>query len=203
MIQLGQTNKRILSDDEIQQLYRAIDTRPYRILVKLTLKHGLRNSEARTLKRKHLQFDQEILSIEESKYCKDRNVPMAQEFTPDLRDYVQDYHYDEYIFGMGRGTPPTISSRTYQKRMRRWSVQAGLYPDGVTVENVTAKIDRRRRITPHTLRHTYATTKLKNDVSIQKVSKLLGHEDVRTTINEYGHLVVEDVRDAQNEVSVG
>lgn len=49
---------------------------------------------------------------------------------------------------------------------------------------------------PHWYRHTAATALLRNSVPIEVVSKLLGHADITTTVNVYGHLTVEDARQA-------
>jgi len=58
------------------------------------------------------------------------------------------------------------------------------------------RIDRRMRF--HDLRHTTATLLLRAGVDAHRVQRILRHKDVRTTTSIYGHLLVDDLRDAVN-----
>lgn len=55
---------------------------------------------------------------------------------------------------------------------------------------------------PHSLRHTYATRLLRAGEPMAKVSRLLGHESVKTTVDIYGHLNIEDLRQTAEKVTL-
>lgn len=90
----------------------------------------------------------------------------------------------------------------FEMIMRHYAVESDLYPEGITEDNVAMRIPYRERIVPHSLRHTYATRLLRAGESMAKVSQLLGHEDPEVTVSIYGHLNVEDLREAAEKVSV-
>ncbi len=79
-----------------------------------------------------------------------------------------------------------------------WSGVAGT---PLTYSSVHGLVRRLRKATgvtfgPHSLRHTYATTLLRNGTRVEVVSKLLGHASIATTVDTYGHLSPEDTRRA-------
>lgn len=198
---MGQRNKRILSQDEIKAIYKQINDNRGLMMVKIGVKHGLRVSEIVSLQRRHIDLDEQVIDIEEGKGRKDRLVPIPSEFLPELQEYIADLAWDDYLFPNGRGSH--LSEKWMQDKMHEWVVPTGIYPDHVTVDNVTEEVPDRERITPHSLRHTFATTHLRNDTPMERVSKLLGHESVQTTIDEYGHLAVTDVAEDVDRVQIG
>ncbi len=62
------------------------------------------------------------------------------------------------------------------------------------VKEVREECNIDKLITPHTLRHTFASILLKEGIDIRKIQMLLGHEDIRTT-QIYTHVLLEDVRE--------
>lgn len=93
---MKQRSQRILSTEEIKDLLQA--SRPTEeearemkhpdrdyILLKITVLHGLRNSEARTLKRKHINLEDNQIYIVDSKNGKDRNIPIHPQMKTELR----------------------------------------------------------------------------------------------------------------------
>lgn len=55
---------------------------------------------------------------------------------------------------------------------------------------------------PHSLRHSYATIRLNKGQKMPKVSKLLGHESIETTVDQYHHMKTDDLKEAANEVEI-
>lgn len=83
------------------------------------------------------------------------------------------------LFPTRRGTYPLI--RNVQRRFRRLVDRLGL-PEGTS---------------PHTLRHTWASTLLTSGVPIFLVSRYAGHATIQTTVDQYGHLLPGDAESAQ------
>lgn len=194
---MPQQIKRILEPEEIFRLYQEIENEIHLMLLKTTLKHGLRNSEAVNLKKDHIDFGTDELLVYLGKGDKDRKIPIPNNFRDELKEYVEALE-TEYLFPNGRGSH--YSTRYFEKLMDKYCVKAGLYPDNVTIDNIREKIPKKRRITPHSLRHTYATQIYKKGVDLKKIQKLLGHSELATTADIYSHLSVEDVRDAVNKL---
>lgn len=198
--------KKILSQQDIQKLRRKIkeveeNEDLWLTMFDTTLKHGLRAGEVVSLKWRHVDFDQEELHIEDAKGSKNRTVAIPSDFTQHLRSLGMGKEGETFLFPSPRGGHYT--KRSFQTRMRdKWAMKAGLYPGHIDEDNITEELPQKRRITPHTLRHTFATQHLREGTPIEKVSHMLGHKDVSTTYEEYAHLVTEDHREFQNTIQL-
>ena len=199
---MGRQKKiRILSEEEAQKLIENIPFPEYRLLVKLTLNHGLRNSEAISLKRKDFDLENQSFWVMEGKRGKDRELPIHSDIVDELEEYLEGMDDRDYLFP-SPVIDSHISSRFFQKLIREASVNAGLYPETVEKpQDVTLQIPYNERVTPHTLRHTFSVRLLRNNTPIQEVSKLLGHESVEITIESYDFLDIETGRSHMEEVS--
>ena len=135
---------------------------------------------------------------------KDRLIPIPSQFQNEFRYYFKEKNLDspeDFLFPSKRRNHH-LSDRAFEMKMRYYAVQCGLYPDDTTYESVAEDIPYRERIVPHSLRHTYATRLLRAGEPMAKVSRLLGHESVQVTVDVYGHLNIEDLRDTVESVSV-
>ena len=195
---MKQRNKRILTPEEESKLYQNSQKESHRdyMLITTTLKLGLRNSEAVTLQRKHIDLEDNTTHIIDSKNNKDRLVPIPDLLQDELAYYfkkkeIQDE--EDYLFPSKR-RDKHLSTRAFEMKIWKYAVQSNLYPDNITLDNVAYRIPYRERIVPHSLRHTYATRLLRQGEPMAKVSRLLGHEKVNVTVEIYGHLNVEDLR---------
>ncbi|MFB6216313.1 MAG: tyrosine-type recombinase/integrase [Candidatus Aenigmatarchaeota archaeon] len=208
---MRQKNQRILSDDEIDALLEAAKPEEEEVqelekpdrdyfLIKTTLLHGLRNSEARNLRRKHIDMDNRVVEVVDSKGGKDRKVPLPSKFAGEIKPYLRFLDEDELLFP-SRKTGGKLTQRGFEWLVSRHALEAGLYPEGVE-QGELDEIPYRERVMPHTLRHTYATRLLRNGEPMQKVSKALGHEDIEVTVNVYSHLNVEDVREGVEDLEI-
>jgi integrase/recombinase XerD len=196
---MSQRNKRILEDEEeTKVVQKAMDEsiKEY-MLIATTLNHGLRNSEAVRLRRKHIDLDKNTLTVIDGKGGKDRLIPIPSQFQNEFQYYFKEKDLDsgeDFLFPSRRRNHH-LSPRAFEMKMRHYAVECGLYPDGTTYESVAEDIPYRERIVPHSLRHTYATRLLREGEPMAKVSRLLGHESVQVTVDVYGHLNIEDLRD--------
>lgn len=189
-----------LRPSELQQLYRAAQNDRDYMLIKTTGKHGLRNSEAISLKKRHIDFDRSILRILNSKNDKSREVLIPSGFESELKAYTQKMSPDAYLFN-SKTSSGHVSRRFFQKLVRRCALRARLYPPGYTQEDVS-QLPYEERIMPHTLRHSYAHNLLRQGFPMEEVQLLLGHESVSTTIDIYGNRKIEEMKGKMEEIEI-
>jgi len=106
-------------------------------------------------------------------------LPLAKDVLPKIKEWKLQSGSPQWVF-KGRGDGPLI-------------------PDGWASRNwskIKNRLDLPKEFRFHDLRHTFATVLLKDGVSIAKVQKLMRHASIKTTIDTYGHLVSDDLRDA-------
>jgi len=170
-------------------------------MIALMLDTGLRLLEATNLKWKHINFTSGELFVKEGKGAKDRIVYITNPETEDPQVYGWEKRVEEsllewkkrqveelekreiskkleYVFTTLKGTK--VLNRYVRKMVKRQAEKAGINKD----------------ISPHTLRHTFATNLYKRTNNIRRVQKVLGHSDLSTTMI-YTHIV-----DKELEVSM-
>ena len=162
--------KEVLSEDETCQFLDSIDIhQPLglrdRTLFELIYSSGLRSSEAAHLDVKDYDPASRLLWIHQSKFSKDRRVPVTK---------AAAWFLDKYLEGVKASHRPLILSGGYRfthgginKRFKLLSEKCGLYRKGLTV---------------HSLRHGCASHLLAHGAEIRYVQELLGHESVETTV---------------------
>jgi site-specific recombinase XerD len=146
-------------------------------------KAGLRVSEVVALRRTHITWgggeEKPKLLIVAGKGEKDRTVPIDRELVGWLRRWDSErYGYATTFFHTCRATSTgavssgkhsSLSTRTVQAMVRKHAEAAGLPVGG------------HDGVTPHVLRHTYATRLIRRGVALEAVRRLLGHADISTT----------------------
>ncbi|MBC5793435.1 MAG: tyrosine-type recombinase/integrase [Nanohaloarchaea archaeon] len=197
---MSQNNVRTLSRQELRKLWMNPEDERIHMLFKTTAKLGLRNSEAVTLQKKNLDLENQTVEVKNSKNDKSRTVPIPDNLLEELRIYTQQLSPQEYLFPSKR-SDSHLTPRAFQKKVRKHSLEAGLYPTGITEEDVK-EMPYEERIMPHSLRHSYATIRLNEGQEMSKVKRLLGHESIQTTVDQYYHLKIDDLKDAVNEIEI-
>lgn len=153
----------ILSPEEVAHILVAIEVLKYRVCCATLYATGLRISEACKLKTEDIDAARGVLHVHNGKGRKDRLVSLGTQLLPLLRDYWR------------RERPPTpwlFASRN--GHLRPESVRAALH-------KATKKVDVQKRVTPHILRHCYATHMLEQGSELPVLQAMLGHERVDTT----------------------
>jgi len=154
----------ILSKEEVLDLLRVTKNLKHRATLALLYSSGLRIGELIDLKLDMIDLDRRQIFISNSKGRKDRVVIMAESFVPLFRNYYMTYAPNEYFIENPKGGPYAAVS---VRQFLRQSCKA-------------AKI--RKRVTPHTLRHSYATHLIEDGVGLRYVQDLLGHSKPETTM---------------------
>jgi integrase/recombinase XerD len=153
----------VLTVDEVRKLLSAEENMRHRLLLELLYGCGLRVSEAIGLKREQINFEEGLLTVREGKGRKDRHVTLPVSIRSKFKAYL-DARCDEspYVFNTRSG------------HLRVTSAQ-------IIVKEASKKAGIQKNVTPHTLRHSYATHLLEAGTDIRIIQRLLGHSDIKTT----------------------
>ena len=169
----------ILSQEEVLKIIGVTQNLKHKAILALIYSCGLRISELINLKLENFNIDRKQLVIKNSKGRKDRYVSLADSFIPLLSNYYYSYKPEIYfVEGQNKGKYSAESVRQFLKKN---CLKAGI----------------RRTVTPHTLRHSYATHLLENGVDIRYIQSLLGHSRPETTMI-YTHVKRKDLMEIQN-----
>lgn len=180
-IKKSKTTKTIFSEDEISDLLDSIDIdEPFglrdRACYELMYSSGLRVGEVSRLNIGDIDFDERVIVVKESKFNKDRIIPISEVAGGFLKLYLGDrINRDEAVFvgKNGRLGGPTISTRFHK----------------LLVKNEMKKKD----LTAHSVRHSTATHLLEAGADIRYVQELLGHSAIETTAG-YTHMMYESIK---------
>jgi site-specific recombinase XerD len=163
----------VLSRAEVERLFAALPDGRSRLLFRTAYACGLRLSEVLHLKPADLDSGRMLVHVRQGKGRKDRLVPLPARLLEELRAYWRHVRPRHWLFP---GQPPGRP----------------LHPAGV--QRVCARAARAcgfgKRVTPHTLRHSYATHLLEAGVDLVTLQHLLGHRDLKTTAR-YTHVSAE------------
>ncbi len=101
----------VLSQNECKQLFRSGRILKHRVLLCLIYSAGLRSKEARNLKITDVDFDRMMIHIRQTKYNKDRYVPLSPLMAKGLKKYLEAYRPKTYLFnGKEIGSPLSAST---------------------------------------------------------------------------------------------
>ena len=166
----------VLSQEEVIDLIRSTKNLKHRAILGLLYSAGLRIGELTSLQLRNIHIDRRQVYIENGKGRKDRYVVLAESILPMLNNYFNTYKPTTYFVEGGIGTPYSESS--IRKFLQRSCKAAGIT----------------KRVTPHTLRHSYATHLLENGIGLRHIQELLGHSKPETTMI-YTHVAKKDLLD--------
>jgi integrase/recombinase XerD len=162
----------VLSRQEVKRLLTAPKSIKHRVLLALLYGCGLRCFEARGLKLADLDFDRKVLHVRMGKGKKDRYVPMCNLLIRGLKKYIAEENPKNWLFnGNSEGINLNISFGTYSRTGVGWVINKARKIAGIS-----------KRVSVHTLRHTYATHLLEDGLDIVSIKNLLGHVRIETTM---------------------
>lgn len=173
----------VLSKEAIIRLLQVTKNLKHRAILGLLYSGGLRIGELLNMTLKDLDFERSQIHIRQSKGRKDRFVMMSEVLKPLLYNYISTYAPKHYVIE-GRDDKPyrPESIRAFLKRSCKL---AGI----------------KKTVTPHTLRHSYATHMLENGVDLRYIQALLGHAKPETTMI-YTHVAKKDIMQIRNPLDV-
>ena len=164
----------VLSIDEVRLILNTARTPQAKAFFTTAYSCGLRLSEALALEVGDIDSERMVLRVRKGKGGKDRDVPLPDSTLEMLREYWLTHRNPRLIFpALGRGSH---GGRTANRPMGDGSVQAILRRILKELPNI------RKRVTTHTLRHSYATHLIEAGVNIRLVQQYLGHASLVTTM---------------------
>ena len=169
----------ILSKNEIQLLFNSTYNLKHLTIIAVIYSCGLRVSELINIKINDIDNNRMVIHIKKAKGNKDRQVQLTNQLLELLRKYYKKYLPVNYlIVGQNGGKYSTTS---IQKIIKNSSFKAGI----------------NKKVTPHTLRHSFATHLLENGTDMRFIQKILGHSDIKTT-QIYTHVSSSHLKNIQN-----
>ena len=177
----------VLAVDEVSRLLKTPDTgKPLgardAAMLELLYAAGLRVSELVNLKLQDINLEAGFVRVM-GKGSKERIVPIGQHAKAKIENYIEDYRgaalknkLSPYLFIARAGKP--ISRQGFWKLLRRYADQARIH----------------KKISPHSLRHSFATHLLEGGADLRAVQVMLGHVDISTT-QIYTHVTRKHLKD--------
>ncbi|WP_430811206.1 MULTISPECIES: site-specific tyrosine recombinase/integron integrase [unclassified Carboxylicivirga] len=170
----GRQLPKILDKKEVEAILKQQIYLKHKCILTLLYAAGLRCDELIKLKVIDIKFDNNIITVKNGKGDKSRIVPLAAKLKDMLLRYIRKERPLLYLFEGQHGG--TYSASSIQKILKRTAVKAG--------------IDK--RVTPHMLRHSFATHLHDKGVDIRNIQRLLGHSSTKTT-EIYTHISKRDI----------
>jgi len=164
----------VLSKQEVIRLIRVTKNLKHRAVIAIIYSCGFRISELINLELRDIDINRRQILIKSSKGRKDRYVIIAESFLPLLHNYISTYAPKTY-FVEGQ-SKDKYSPESIRKFLRKSCQLANIY----------------KRVTPHTLRHSYATHLLEDGIDLRYIQELLGHSKPETTMI-YTHVAKKDL----------
>ncbi len=162
----------VLSKPEVWRLLQSCKLLKHKLLIGLLYGCGLRCMEVRSVRLQDLDFERGQLRVVQGKNKKDRYVPLSAHLIRGLKKYIDSEHPSQYLFnGQPQGRAGGDFDSRYSQRGVQWVIQQACKLAGISKE-----------VHVHTLRHTFATHLLEDGMDIVSIQKLLGHEDIETTL---------------------
>ena len=155
----------ILNRSELKELFAAPTLLKQRIVLTIIYSAGLRGQEVINLKLSDVDFERMTIHIRQSKYKKDRIVPLSPTMALGLKKYIGAENPHVWLFN---GKQPQSQ---YSIRGLSWVMRENLKKTSISKE-----------VNLHTLRHTYATHLLEEGLNIVTLKDLLGHANITTTM---------------------
>ena len=183
---LGEHLPEVLSSDEVDRLENSIDLSKWeghrnRAIIEVLFSCGLRVSELVTLRLSNLFLDEQYIRVF-GKGSKERLIPISPKAIKELTFWFDDRCHmnikpgeEDYVFLNRRGAHLTRTMILIM--IKRQAVEAGI----------------QKTISPHTLRHSFATALLEGGADLRAIQAMLGHESIGTT-EIYTHIDMTTLR---------
>ena len=171
----------VLIKDEVKKLIDSTDNNKSRLIISLLYSSGLRVSELVNLKVEDLNLQKGIGWVRKGKGGKDRQIIISNNLANELKEYLENKKENIYVFSKEKA----LTTRNIQKIIKRTKERAGI----------------NKKVTPHTLRHSFATHLLEQGTDIRMIQVLLGHSSLNTT-QVYAHISSEQIKKVKNPLDM-
>ena len=158
-----ETLPKILSKNEIKKILDVTSNIKHKCIITLLYSAGLRRSELINLKVKDLDSERMVITINGSKGKKDRVTLLSSKILNLLREYYKEYKPEIFLIEGEKGGK--YSATSISKILKKSASKAGI----------------KKNVTPHMLRHSFATHLLEQGTDLRYIQELLGHNSSKTT----------------------
>jgi site-specific recombinase XerD len=175
----------ILSQEEVARLIDASTTLFQRTMLMVLYGTGMRRAELARLKVAHIDSQRLVIHVVDGKGHKDRDLPLSPTLLENLRVYWRWLKPRTYLFPsrMHRDHEQPISDKIVWRACTQAAKKAGI----------------RKRVSPHLVRHSWATHLLEAGTDLRTIQLLLGHEDLEVTA-QYLHLSAQHLQKVTNPI---
>ena len=164
---------KFITYDELNRLLENADNYRDKLIIKFLFYTGVRVSELVKIKKSDIIFEEGFVKVY-GKGGKERIVPIPKELLNELKDYINKIN-TENIF--------PLSSRQVER----------------IIKNIAKKAGIDKKVTPHVLRHSLATTLLSKGVDIRYIQEILGHSSLNIT-QIYTHVVPNQLKEIYQKI---
>ncbi|MEA2042734.1 MAG: tyrosine-type recombinase/integrase [Bacteroidota bacterium] len=169
----------VLSPSEVNAMISRTVNLKHRFMIAIIYSAGLRRGELLNLKKSDIDFNRNLINIRKGKGNKDRQTTLAEGIKKMYPEYIEQYNPAAYLFEGATG------GRYSGNSLAR------------VVKQAAARAKISKHVTPHILRHSFATHLLENSVDIRYIQSLLGHHSIKTT-TRYTHVADTATRKVQS-----
>jgi len=166
----------VLSLQEVRKLFQAVDDLKHRAIIMTAYGAGLRIKEVCGLSASDIDSQRMLIHVRNGKGGRDRYVMLAQRLLIVLREYYRAVRPEKPCLFPGHDPQKPISPDAVRAALNKAEEKTGL----------------QKHVTPHVLRHAFATHLLENGTDIRTIQVLLGHSSIRTTAM-YTHVSQEHI----------
>ena len=167
----------VLSKEEISKMIISTNNLKHKLVIMFLYYAGLRLDEARNLNWQDIDFDREIIHLKTAKGDKERVIFLHKKLIDVLR-----------MYGVKEKGPIFVSQK--EEKYNKRTIQQ-------IIKSASKKVGIKKNVTPHTLRHSFATHLLESGADIRYIQQLLGHKDLKTT-QIYTHVANKDIKKLAN-----
>jgi site-specific recombinase XerD len=178
-----ETLPKVISLEEVQSIINNTKNIKHRCIVSLLYSAGLRRSELLNLKLSDIDSKRMVILVKNGKGGKDRLTLLSQKVLTDLRAYYKVWKPKEYLFEGEKGGQ--YSATSVLAIIRRAALEAKIH----------------KPISPHMLRHSFATHLLENGTDLRYIQTLLGHSSSKTT-EIYTQVAIKNIINVQSPIDL-
>jgi integrase len=161
----------VLSKQEVQRMIEVSPNLKYKLLILLLYGCGLRSFEARNIRRADIDLDRKALHVRGGKGRKDSYVPISNLLVAPIKQMLRATAGATFLFHGFDGNHRIKFESSYSKRSIYWAIR-----------RVAALAGIEKNVSPHTLRHTFATHLIEDGLDIVSIKNMLGHVKIETTL---------------------
>lgn len=177
------TLPKVLSLREVSAILQVTHNIKHRCILSLLYSAGLRRSEVINLRLEDISSDRMVITVRNGKRGKDRQTILAQSVLEDLRIYYKAHQPKKYLFESPYGEKYSVTS--IANVLKRSAEKAGII----------------KKVTPHMLRHSFATHLLENGTDLRYIQELLGHSSTLTT-EVYTQVAINSIRKIESPINL-